>query len=317
MRLAGFVHGDISAGNCLWHKTSGQGKISNLEYARLYDQLSPHNVRTVSCLSICMSSTHSYQQGTPQFMSVESQVQAFKLMGTHWIKLPFIYNFYHDVESLLWIFIWFLFNRIPLTNIEPPLPILENLRWKLPLDLVRNVQAVADETQLTYEGLEEIRALGRKLFACDSHGTITRDTFIFLGEHKLLEYTLMPVYAKFSHFLDPIKIVLDVKAALERLEASKPTMSSQGVLRWDAELFTEELYVQFHSKLQEVIVGIKTSGRSMVNFAPDLQPAKPSKPSAKRRHSTAHPLVDVTAAVRENLVSARPSYSNKKAKKHD
>ncbi len=34
MRLAGFVHRDISPGNCLIYK--GQTKISDLEYARTY-----------------------------------------------------------------------------------------------------------------------------------------------------------------------------------------------------------------------------------------------------------------------------------------
>lgn len=50
MHMAGFVHRDISGGNCLWY--NGQGKISDLEYAKLYEQLSEHDARTVSLTMI-------------------------------------------------------------------------------------------------------------------------------------------------------------------------------------------------------------------------------------------------------------------------
>lgn len=48
MRLAGYVHRDISGGNCMWYRTGSQGKISDLEYAKPYAQIADHDPRTVS-----------------------------------------------------------------------------------------------------------------------------------------------------------------------------------------------------------------------------------------------------------------------------
>lgn len=48
MRLAGYVHRDISYTNCMWYKSEGQGKISDLEFAKPYNQLTADEHRTVS-----------------------------------------------------------------------------------------------------------------------------------------------------------------------------------------------------------------------------------------------------------------------------
>ncbi|KAG6808406.1 hypothetical protein H0H87_012979, partial [Tephrocybe sp. NHM501043] len=46
LRKAGYVHRDVSAGNCLWDIASEKGKLSDLEYARPYDKLSMHDPLT-------------------------------------------------------------------------------------------------------------------------------------------------------------------------------------------------------------------------------------------------------------------------------
>ncbi|KAG6841660.1 hypothetical protein H0H87_011611, partial [Tephrocybe sp. NHM501043] len=46
LRKAGYVHRDVSAGNCLWGIASEKGKLSDLEYARPYDELSMHDPLT-------------------------------------------------------------------------------------------------------------------------------------------------------------------------------------------------------------------------------------------------------------------------------
>ncbi|KAF8870936.1 hypothetical protein CPB85DRAFT_1423462 [Mucidula mucida] len=58
MRLAGFIHRDISPGNCLMYMEERHIKISDLEYARRYDS---------QCQSILPLT------GTPGFMAVEYQ----------------------------------------------------------------------------------------------------------------------------------------------------------------------------------------------------------------------------------------------------
>ncbi|KAF9038904.1 hypothetical protein BDZ89DRAFT_1110210 [Hymenopellis radicata] len=127
LRLAGYVHRDISPGNCLYIRDSSeviQIKISDLEYARPYSRESSHTVPIT---------------GTPGFMAVESQClrhlfipesiapppEQFIYRGgkstfcgpaiTETEEVPdwFRFNFLHDIESALWLFCWFLFNRLP------------------------------------------------------------------------------------------------------------------------------------------------------------------------------------------------------------
>ena len=62
MRLAGYVHRDISGGNCMWYRTGGRGKISDLEFAKPYTQMACHDPRTV-CLSLIVE----YHMLTPFF----------------------------------------------------------------------------------------------------------------------------------------------------------------------------------------------------------------------------------------------------------
>ncbi|KAF9049342.1 hypothetical protein BDZ89DRAFT_1154618 [Hymenopellis radicata] len=116
LRLAGYVHRDISPGNCLFVRNARnavQIKISDLEYARPYDAESS-NVTPLT--------------GTPGFMAVE-----YQLLRTHFQAtaddLPaetqpaetpsadkvlwFRFNFLHDVESALWLYCSLLFDTLP------------------------------------------------------------------------------------------------------------------------------------------------------------------------------------------------------------
>lgn len=54
MRLAGFVHRDISPGNCMLYRNNGtiQIKISDLEYSRLYEDRSHQPSPITVCLSL-------------------------------------------------------------------------------------------------------------------------------------------------------------------------------------------------------------------------------------------------------------------------
>ena len=49
MLRAGFVHRDVSAGNCLFDPKTQLGKIADLEYAKHYDDIQVTAVKTV-CL---------------------------------------------------------------------------------------------------------------------------------------------------------------------------------------------------------------------------------------------------------------------------
>ncbi|KAF8903843.1 hypothetical protein CPB85DRAFT_1438180 [Mucidula mucida] len=122
MRLAGFIHRDISPGNCLMYMEERHIKISDLEYARRYDS---------QCQSILPLT------GTPGFMAVEYQALEHYFLPDSadtteksWKddfttihqeeeeeeeeeKSWFQFNFLHDVESVLWILLSHLLTTVP------------------------------------------------------------------------------------------------------------------------------------------------------------------------------------------------------------
>ncbi|PBK77621.1 hypothetical protein ARMSODRAFT_1010272 [Armillaria solidipes] len=115
--IASYVHRDISSGNILL--CSGRGKISDLEYAKLFLPEGPKR---------------DSNTGTPDFMATEVQEEQYLFKakvdfnGTEFeSKLlfsntdtaphqPFLHNFYHDVESPWWIGVHSLFITEPSTT---------------------------------------------------------------------------------------------------------------------------------------------------------------------------------------------------------
>ncbi|KAF9017120.1 hypothetical protein BDZ89DRAFT_1140923 [Hymenopellis radicata] len=104
MRLAGFTYHDTSSGNCLMHPLADgwQLKISDLEYARPYDALF----------------TEEFITGTPGYMAVEYKSQSHFFippqLNEKAVTKPFFrHNFAHDLEGALWIYVRFLFEKIP------------------------------------------------------------------------------------------------------------------------------------------------------------------------------------------------------------
>ena len=49
MRIAGYVHRDVSAGNCLFYE--GSGKLADLEHSKLYEDISVYEPKIVGPLS--------------------------------------------------------------------------------------------------------------------------------------------------------------------------------------------------------------------------------------------------------------------------
>ncbi|KAF8909069.1 hypothetical protein CPB85DRAFT_1414454 [Mucidula mucida] len=115
MRLAGFVHRDISPGNCLMYER--QIKISDLEYARRYESQG----KGLAPLT-----------GTPGFMAIEYQRSRHLFLGKaedrdvlqdleadydltmsdapdSWFQ----YNFLHDLEAVVWLYTWHLLDTLP------------------------------------------------------------------------------------------------------------------------------------------------------------------------------------------------------------
>ncbi|KAK0216129.1 hypothetical protein IW262DRAFT_1398178 [Armillaria fumosa] len=108
--LGHYVHRDISAGNIILCNEAG--KISDLEYAKKFLSQGPVN---------------DPKTGTPIYMSVEVQATEYIFIRKTEQPLPsdddeplpqstlplFLHNYLHDIESLFWIGLHFLFSTIP------------------------------------------------------------------------------------------------------------------------------------------------------------------------------------------------------------
>ncbi|KAF9074801.1 hypothetical protein BDP27DRAFT_1415727 [Rhodocollybia butyracea] len=106
LHQAGFVHRDISAGNCLYYE--GRGIVADLEYCREYRSSSVHP-----------------KTGTPDFMATEYQLGKWFFTPLKSSKIPrsddilytrhlwFSVHYFHDLESVFWIYLWFIHFMVP------------------------------------------------------------------------------------------------------------------------------------------------------------------------------------------------------------
>jgi hypothetical protein len=112
----------------MWDAYKGQGKISDLEYAKPYDTSSQYDPITVLLLLVSYFSTlNTIIQGTPAYMPIELQARSYLFRTASWMpedtltrslkrlkvskpaakdipKPHLAYHFYHDLESVTWFF---------------------------------------------------------------------------------------------------------------------------------------------------------------------------------------------------------------------
>ncbi|KAG6905675.1 hypothetical protein DXG01_001313 [Tephrocybe rancida] len=115
MRQAGYVHRDVSAGNCLWNIKGKHGILSDLEYARPYREIIGHDPKTGTPAFMAVE----YQRDKHLFLPTESSTKLDPMQpptgrqktGPQDCKLA--YNYYHDLESVYWVYLWFLHRCVP------------------------------------------------------------------------------------------------------------------------------------------------------------------------------------------------------------
>ena len=203
--------------------------------------------------------------------------------------MPFTVNFFHDLESALWIYVWFTFHRMPLADVDAPPPTIEELKNLPPVATTYN----SDSKPLTlYDQIQLIETTGRELFDCGIDGTPKRTRFVTQAEFLAITQILGPMYGHCKHLTKGIFFVHHIKAALKSLEESVPVPNSMGIPTWDVDLFTYEPYGQFQQLLQQVLEDIKKSGQAMVTPIPGLQVvptvAAPRCPASGTKQKISH-----------------------------
>ncbi|KAF9020218.1 hypothetical protein BDZ89DRAFT_1138803 [Hymenopellis radicata] len=266
MRLAGFVHGDISPGNCLIYK--GQTKISDLEYARPY-AFPGHGAAPLI--------------GTPGFMAVEYQV------GTHLFEpLPvlkrfrpgmssppkkahwFKFNFLHDLESVLWIYLWFLLKTLP-----------ESFT---PAEVERHRNPIVRLNHMLFDG--SLKPSVWRFFFMEHCATD-------MGrEYNEVITALTAVYGVDSKLPKALESFQCLAGCYHEVESSKPLLpESQHMTHWDRKVFLHEYYQYIHFYFMDAHEQMKDNTDKAIPIWYTDQEAKhrarqAARPSKKRSAGT-------------------------------
>ncbi|KAF8891899.1 hypothetical protein CPB85DRAFT_248345 [Mucidula mucida] len=220
MRLAGFVHRDISPGNCLIFE--GQTKISDLEYTRQY----AGPVHGAAPLT-----------GTPGFMAVEYQMQKHEfrpkavrhiLRGVSRLPQPapwFRFNFLHDLESVIWIYLWFLLETLP--ESFTPSEIDEH---RIPILILRH---------RLFDG--SLKASTERM-----NFILNCATPVWCGYNDVTS-VLTAVFGADSKIIKALQSFECLAGCYEDVELSKPLLTESPHTRhWDRKVFLHEYYQYIH-----------------------------------------------------------------------
>lgn len=168
-------------------------------------------------------------QGTPAFMAVETQEKSYIFKGRSgeddldWFK----FNYLHDLESTMWMFIWFIMQRIPI----PLLP------------------------QLSTESLlSQLRRENKAFFDCGVEGSSGRLKFV-----QGLGHAAWPLFRKLYPTGSPLgfiygaldKLITSFGQWYRAIESSTP-VDVNGTMRWGEDVFKAE----YHESLVDAFMDI-------------------------------------------------------------
>ncbi|KAG7098613.1 hypothetical protein E1B28_000536 [Marasmius oreades] len=229
LRLAGYVHRDVSPGNCLFHLN--QGKVSDVEFGKHESSCTVHDPIT----------------GTKEFMAVEyadgnylyvSQLAPHLRTGpSRILSLPslsidvdrrVIFNYYHDVESVAWIYLWFLHNRFPSSIHKALTP---NKRAEL--------RKLYEESSRYFWAVSVWRA------------NVVTGISSILTE---LARRFISLYAGNEELVMPLALFEDLREAYENLEKEPQEPRTQDpCFHWPRSLFSLKLYETYIACFQEIL----------------------------------------------------------------
>ncbi|KAF8869095.1 hypothetical protein CPB85DRAFT_1401682 [Mucidula mucida] len=292
MRLAGFVHRDISPGNCLIF--NGQTKISDLEYARPY-AAPGHGAAPLT--------------GTPGFMAVEYQ------FGGHLFRpqppttdffpgesppptpptpLPwFKFNFLHDLESVLWIYLWFLLDTLP--------------RTFTPVQIEQHKTAILRLNHMLFNFSLDVSA--QRLVLMQNCATDMQSAY---GE---IVDALTKVYGVDSKLPKALQSFKTLSTCYRIVEASQPLLvESPQATHWDRKAFLHKFYKAIHIYLMDAHDQMKDKSDEARPLSDSLREAQhraqQARQAAHKRPRTLEDNEDYVPPVRPDEDEDSDSTSN-------
>ncbi|TRM66865.1 hypothetical protein BD626DRAFT_396660 [Schizophyllum amplum] len=244
-KLARYLHRDGSPGNFLLHHLSGSLPeslstndraaleqwvtiVSDLEYARPYHGGSGHDPIT----------------GTPYYVAVEVQSRRYCFEDTGDIRDEegpedvadksdehFSFNYYHDLESALWMAIDFVVRKI-------------------------SQKHISGDPAVAAEATSKLREYAALLFTTEIRGSATRLLHItYKMQTKKLYRAIRDIYGKDTPISETIAVIQDLQKANTRLQAAAVTRQHKmenGRIVFDHEIFDDDIYHTLETTFRKI-----------------------------------------------------------------
>ncbi|KAF8868836.1 hypothetical protein CPB85DRAFT_1361542 [Mucidula mucida] len=282
---AGFVHRDISPGNCLIY--NGQTKISDLEYARPY-AAPGHGAAPLT-------------RGTHLFDHHPSPVTIFLFPGeappptpTPWFK----FNFLHDLESVIWIYLWFLLDTLP--------------EAFTPAQIKQHSTTILALNYMLFNGSLNVSA---ERLSFVEHCTIRRCTYYDVVDALRAVHGIDFKLLKALQFFQSLCTAYQIVQLSQHLLAESPQAT-----HWDRKVFLHKFYQAIHIYLMDAHEQMKDKSNAAQPLSDSLREAKhramqrAERPSANKRARTCEDNEDYVPPVRpdedEDSDAASDSTSN-------
>ena len=181
---------------------------------------------------------------------------AIEYQGKRWLFLPqnvepgtssgpvlqpdewFTVHFLHDLESLFWVYLWFLHFRVPRRSVEK----------------VRRGKDPKPETLIQWQRTVQRRA--SSYFFCSIHGNIDRVELIRDGASRIAvkgKQIFEPLYADHLQLLKPTFFTKELRKEYEDIQKQEPYEDATGSWRLPAAGITDRLYRLFEDDLKEAL----------------------------------------------------------------